>query len=215
MKKSNIRLSRFSEVEVRSNLELTVRDRGKIVDRRVGHNIWLNLGREYLAQLISYDSFSPLTPTRNDRVRYMGLGIGGTRQLVQAGTMLSAVTTAYPGSNAQVDTNPAVTIIERPVRLSGSSDAYPGQGGDVWLGQVQAPPERPTTTQVTFSRLFISNEVSYGTFTTVPLSEVGLFTSAANPNVYNNTSGFVAYDTFDTLSKTSAFELEVAWTIRF
>lgn len=215
MKKKNrmggIRI--VEDIQVRSNLSLTMRDRGKIVARREGHNIWLNLGREYLAQLISYSSFSPLTPARDDRVRYMGLGIGGSRQLVSSGTMLPAVTAAYPGANSQLDTNPAVTQLQRPVRLSGSADPYPGQGADVWIGQIQAPPEHPVTTQTTFTRLFLSGEVSYGTFTTVPLSEIGLLTANANPNVFNNT--LIAYDTFDTISKTLAFELEVAWTIRF
>jgi len=203
----------FEDIQVRSNLVLTMRDRGKIVTKREGHNIWLNLGREYLAQLISYSSFSPLTPARDDRVRYMGLGIGGNRQLISGGTMLSAVTTAYPGANSQTDTNPGVTQLQRPVRISGSAVTYPGQGTDVWIGQIQAPPVHPVTTQTTFTRLFLSGEVSYGTLTTVPLSEIGLLTAAANPHVFNNT--LIAYDTFDTISKTLAFELEVAWTIRF
>jgi hypothetical protein len=214
MKKTRgIGVSRSADIQVKSNLILTARERGKIVTRREGHNIWLNLGREYLAQLIAYQSFSPLTPVRDDRVRYMGLGIGGSRQLVDDSNMASSVTTAYPGSNTQVDTDPTLTQLERPVRLSGLSDPYPGQGTDIWLGQVQAPPGHPTTTQTAFSRLFLANEVSYGSFTTVPLAEIGLFTAAANPNVYNNT--MIAYDTFDTISKTVAFDLEVVWTIRF
>jgi hypothetical protein len=57
---------------------------------------------------------------------------------------------------------------------------------------------------------------------TVPLSEAGLFTNNASPNVapkllqpgFDATS-FVAYDTFDSVSKTTAFELEVNWTVRF
>src|SRR5262249_2089466 len=76
-----LRMRVMDVVQVRSNLELVFRDRGKIVARRVGHNIWLNLGREYLASLICYSSFSPLTPERNDRIAYMGLGIGGNRQV--------------------------------------------------------------------------------------------------------------------------------------
>jgi hypothetical protein len=40
-----------------------------------------------------------------------------------------------------------------------------------------------------------------------------LFTSAASISVWNNTG--VAYDTFDTISKTDAFDLEVSWTVRF
>ena len=106
-----------------------------------------------------------------------------------------------------------MSILERPVRVSGSSAAYPGLGLDVWLGQVQAPAVHATATEVTFNRLFSQTDVSYNPFLTVPLSEVMLFTAAANINVYNNPG--VAYDTFDTISKTNAFDLEVAWTVRF
>lgn len=206
-------LRRNATIEVKQNLRLTMRDRGKIVAKREGHNIWVNLGREYLAGLIAYSSFAPLTPERDDRVRYMGLGIGGTRQLALGVANAAPLVTAYPGSNANTDTDPTVTTLERPVRISGSTDPYPGQGTDVWIGQVQAPATHLTVTEVTFKRLFTQLEVSYGSFLTVPLSEVGLFTGAASTNVYNN--NLIAYDTFDTLSKTNAFELEIVWTIRF
>ena len=67
-------------IQVRNNLRLIARERGKIVARREGHNIWLDLGREYLASLIADVSFGPDVPERNDRIKYMELGIGGTRQ---------------------------------------------------------------------------------------------------------------------------------------
>jgi hypothetical protein len=200
-------------IEVKSNLVLTARCRGKIAARRVGHNIWLNLGREYLASLISYASFGPAVPERNDRIQYMGLGIGGTQQLALAVANAAPLVTAYPGSNAQTDTDPTVTTLERPVRVSGGSTAYPGVGGDVWLAQVQAPPTFVPPTSATFSVLFQESDVSYSPFLSVPLSEVMLFTSAASISVWNNTG--VAYDTFDTISKTDAFDLEVSWTVRF
>lgn len=200
-------------IEVKQNLSLIARERGKIVARRDGHNIWLNLGREYLAQLIHYTTFTPPTPERNDRIRYIGLGIGGNRQQMLGVVNSAPFSVAYPGSNAQTDNDPTVTQLERPVRISGSADPYPGQASDVWLAQIQAPSTHPVATQTTFSRVFTSLQVSYGPFLSVPLSEIGLFTSNANPNTYNNT--MVAYDTFDTLSKTAAFELEVNWTIRF
>lgn len=206
-------LRRNATIEVKQNVHLVARERGKIVARRDGHNIWVNLGREYLASLIAYSSFTPLTPERNDRVRYMGVGIGGTRQLALAVANAAPLTTAYPGANAQTDTDASVTTLERPVRLAGSSDPYPGQGGDTWIGQVQAPATHATATEVTFKRLFTAPEVSYNPFLTVPLSEVGLFTGAADPHVYNNL--LIAYDTFDTLSKTNAFELEIDWSVRF
>lgn len=200
-------------IEVKNNLRLVARERGKIVARREGHNIWLNLGREYLSQLIAYTSFGPDTPERNDRFKYMGVGIGGTRQLALSTANSTPLSTAYPGSNLQTDTDPTVTALERPVRISGGSSTYPGLGGDVWLAQIQAPATHATVTEVTFKRLFATSDVSYNPFLTVPLSEIMLFTSAASPSVYNNIG--MAYDTFDTLSKTNAFSLEVDWTIRF
>ena len=206
-------MGRNETIEVKQNLIITARERGKIVARREGHNIWLNLGREYLAQLIAYTSMVGPTAERDDRIRYMGLGIGGDRQLMLGVANAAPIGTAYPGTNAQTDSNASVQTLERPVRVSGGSTAYPGVGTDVWLGQIAAPASHPVSTQTKFVRVFSGSDVSYGTFLSVPLSEVGLFAGAADPLVYNNT--MVAYDTFDTISKTAAFELEIDWTIRF
>ena len=206
---------RFKEtIEVKSNLKLTVRERGKIVARREGHNIWVDLGREYLASLISYTSFGPDVFERSDRIRFKGFGIGGTRQIAPSVANSAPMSTAYPGTNNQTDTDPSLTTLERPVRVSGTTTDPPYDAGDVWLGQIQAPAVHAPSTSAIFRRVFTSTEISYSTFLTVPLSEVGLFTSAANPvGVPGNT--FVAYDTFDTLSKSLAFSLEVVWQISF
>jgi len=209
---------------VRSNLELTMRERGKIVARRKGHNIWLNLGRQYLAQLITYNSFAGGvgTPLRNDRVQYMGLGIGGNQQIALGvanasplGASPPSPSGAYPGTNIQTDTDPTVIALERPVRVSGGVLPYPYYPTDVWLAQVQAPAWSVDDVpyDATFSVLFEQTDVSYNPYLLVPLSEVGLFTAAANPNIYNNAP--IAYDTFNTITKTDAFELEIQWTIRF
>lgn len=200
-------------IDVKSNLIITARERGKVVARREGHNIWLDLGREYLAQLISFQSFGPDTPVRNDRIKYMGVGIGGTRQLALTAANSSPISPPYSGSNAQTDATASVTTIERPVRISGSSSAYPGIAGDVWVGTIQAPPDLSGGTEVVFSRVFTEEEVSYAPFLSVPLSEIMLFTSAADPENHQNTG--VAYDTFDTISKTAAVSVEFKWTIRF
>lgn len=215
MKKNRRIALPFDEtIEVKSNLVLTMRERGKLKAKRKGHNIFLNLGREWLTQLIAYSSFSPLTPFTDHRIRYMGLGIGGNRQLAPATANAVPLVNAYPGTNMQTDIDPNVTRLERPVRISGSSTDYPAYlSTDVWIGQVQAPAIFPSAREVTFTRLFTQLDVSYTPYLTVPLSEVMLYTNAAAPNVYNNTG--VAYDVFDTLSKTDAFELEVAWTLQF
>lgn len=206
-----------TRIEVKSNLKLTLRERGKIVARRKGHNIWLDIGREYLARLICYANFTDPenpTPERNDRVRYMGLGIGGTRQLQLSTANSAPMTPAYAGSNAQDDITSTVTSLERPVRVSGGTDSPPyADVSNIWIGQVQAPVVHTTATRSTFKRLFTETEISYGPYLTVPLSEIGLFTDIADPAIYNNAP--LAYDTFDTLSKTSAFSVEIDWTIRF
>lgn len=208
---------RFQEtVEVKNNLKITARERGKLVQRREGHNIWVDLGREYLASLIALVSYGPDTPERNDRIKYMGFGIGGTRQVAPGVANVAPMSVVYPGTNLQTDLDPSVTTLERPVRVSGTttSPAGPYNPADVWLGTIQAPAIHNTATQVTFRRLFTQTEISYSTFTTVPLSEVMLFTSAATPIGQPLNTG-VAYDTFDTISKTGALELEVEWTVRF
>lgn len=208
---------RFLEtVVVKNNLKLVVRERGKIVTLREGHNIWLDIGREYLASLIALTSYGPDTPERNDRIKYMGFGVGGTRQVAPGVANTAPISVAYPGTNVQTDLDPTVTRLERPVRVSGTttSPSGPYSASDVWLGTIQAPPIHTTASQVTFRRLFTQTELSYSTFLSVPLSEVGLFTSSAVPigQPYNNP---VAYDTFDTISKTGAFAIEVEWTVRF
>lgn len=207
-------------IQVKSNLILTLRERGKLVRTVRGHNIWLNLGREYLASLICYSSYTGAFPTavgvpeRSDRIQYMGLGIGGSRQLSPSVANNPPITPAYAGTNVQTDTDPTVIHLERPVRVSGGTDSFPYPDvTNIWLGQVQAPVLHPTATQSTFKRLFAVTDVSYTPFLSVPLSEIALFTGAAAPGVYNNTA--IAYDTFDTISKTSAFSLEIDWTIRF
>jgi hypothetical protein len=201
------------DIEVKQNLRIIARERGKLVTERIGHNIFLDLGREWLAHLISLASIGPDVPERDDRVKYIALGIGGTRQLALAHANTAPYGTIYGGTNLQTDTDAGITTLERPVRISGSEQVYPGIAGDQWVGTVQAPPEHATATEVTYRRLFGPLDISYGSFASVPVSEVGLLTNAADPENYLNT--LIAYDTFDTISKTGALELEVIWTLKF
>jgi len=202
----------IDQLEVKQNVHIIARERGKIVTRRDGHNIFLNLGREWLAELISLQTLDPDVAERNDRIKYIALGIGGTRQLALAHANAAPYVTAYPGTNTQTDSDPTVTALERPVRVSGGVSVYPGVPGDIWTGTVQAPPVHTTATETTFRRLFGPTDISYGSLISVPLSEVGLMTSAAAPGNFLNQ--LVAYDTFDTISKTGAVELEIIWTLK-
>jgi hypothetical protein len=218
-------------IPVRSNLKITARENGKIKEIREGHNIWVNLGREWLAKLIGYASYSlgAGVPVIDHRVRYMGLGIGGNRQVALGLANASPVgggvaPNHYAGTNLQTDTSPAVTVLERPVRISWSGvtpTASPyDPAGDIWLGQV-APVTFPVATTAKFSRLFTGTEINGLTsyYNAVPLSEIGLFHNGASVSIpsstANPTNTYVAYDTFDTLVKTVAIELQFDWEIRF
>lgn len=201
-------------IDVKANVWIKARERGKIMQRYEGHNIWLGIGRVYLMQLISYNSFDPDTPFRNDRIKYIGLGIGGSKQNAPAVANNAPVVTAYPGTNNYTDHDPSIVQLERPVRISGGTGGPPYiSPSDVWVGRVQAPPTFGADPEVTFRRVFTQSELTYNPFQVIPLSEVGLFTSAANPAYSNNVP--VAYDTFPTINKTAQLDLEVVWTIRF
>lgn len=210
----------LDRIEVKQNLKLVMRERGKIIARREGHNIWTDLGAEYLAELIALTSYDPDVPIRNDRIKYMGVGIGGISQkaLDTANAYPIGGTDPnpphlpgpYTGTNEQTDTDPEITTLERPVRLAGTFGDPVAE--DTWIGLIGIA-DRSEQKQTTFSRVFSQLEINYGPFVTMPLSEIGLYTSAADPSNYHNS--LVAYDTFDTLSKISAFDLEVLWTIRF
>lgn len=212
----------------KSNLTLTLYERGKRVRWVKGHNIFLTLGRIWLPDAISYSALPagspppplPVTKTDSRGVRYMGVGIGGTRQDKPLVANAPPYSTHYPGSNLQTDDDPEVTQLERPVRISSpipaAPDLPPWNANDVWLGQVAAPPSKPTPTSVRFQRLFSQSEISYGPFLSVPLSEIALFLhsdAATYVNQPNNPA--IAYDTFDALSKTTAFSLYVEWELRF
>jgi hypothetical protein len=188
-------------IKARTNIEILARERGKIVDRRETHNIVVALGQAWLAGLVC--------GSRTDYAAYMGAGIGGSRQnnpLVDAAPL-----TTYPsvGARSQTDTDMGVTAIERPVCIS-SASAPVTPGDDVWLKAVAAP---TASNKTRFVCVFSELDLSFGTFTVVPLSELGLFTTSANPLVSSNT--LVAYDTFAPISKTTALELEVRWTFIF
>lgn len=209
-------------VTARSNLQITLRERGKIVVRRTGHNIWLDFGRTFLASLLGYQDFVPLTTEQDHRISYIGFGIGGTRQISPAIADNEPVRSHYPGGNTQTDTQPGVLQLERPVRFgwSGFSPSAPDSVDgalvyspeDLWLKQVQVP-THPTATSTRFNLTATSAELNGDFYLAVPLSEIGLFHRGADVHAYNNSP--VAYDTFDSVQKTGLFDLAVSWTIRF
>lgn len=205
-------------LELKWNVEILGFDRGKrrILHQRT-HNIVVNNGRQFICEALSASAFSSgFTRQQNAVVRYMGFGLGGTRQAApEAAT--SPLSDAYPGgyggANAQTDADVTVSRLERPVKATAGA----------WLKQVAAPATYPTATSVRYSAIFETTDLNLAPLTAIPISEVGLYSSLADPTLPNGGSGaypgatnhMLAYDTFRSLEKTGFWSLQVNWTWQF
>jgi len=190
-------------VTLKDNITLTLRERGKIKQRWEGQNIWLDTGRTFLTELLSYSSFSPLTTIEDRRVRYIGFGIGSKNQTQLAIADNPPMSVDYPGTNIQTDMQPTVVALERPVRVSGG----------VYLYELPVPVVNSGNFSAKFSFTLGLTDVSYGGYLAVPLSEVAMYLSGATVSVGNNVP--VAYEAFETITKTQDYTLDGVWDVRF
>jgi hypothetical protein len=210
------------------NVFITARERGKIVYQWAGHNTWLLHGRSYLRQMISYSSFDPDVPIiPTSRIKHMGFGIGGKNQNLVG--IPGAVATAYPAGsdpNATVGNAynhnypilPPISTLERPVRLSGGSNPYGSAAPtDVWLTPPDPPKFLVTFPSATIASylFFISGsagDISYGSFTLVPISEAILVVSG-DANVHTPFNQAITYVNFPPVEITSTIEVEFEWLV--
>jgi len=222
-------------IEVKNNVRIVARERGKKVRSlcREGHNIWTNLGRQYLAEVVSpvagYSAHYNDSPLRV--IRYLGLGIGGDSQMPGVDTTFPLLAAHYPGRNIFNDTDLTVQTLERPVKVSGSAGT--GIADGIWMSGVTAPPTFGGTpvTKVEFDTLFDYPDLQLGgAYPSVPLSEIAMILSSEEPSKtseevydYGNPPSYiastrqklVAYNTFDPISKTVSVALEVYWELQF
>ena len=230
-----------SLVEIPGNVWITVRDdRGKRVPQhcRHNHNIFVDLGREYLARVVfpnvalTDHEVEGVTPGDRELIKYMGVGIGGDSQTnpnAYATPLSADYPPASPSSspggvgNLQTDDDLTITQLERPVKISSSSP--------VWLAPVLTPRPATAATTARFDHLFTVTDINTAdspNYPVVPLSEIGLFLSTADPdasNVYDSGNlpshigagrqTLVAYNTFEPIPKTVSFSLEIRWELRF
>ncbi len=199
----DVSLGEKEPVFVTGRFSAVCRERGKLVPgtRRIGFNIWTLTGREYLARLMSYASYGPDVAARDDRVRYIGFGIGTTPEVPSVSALVSPI--AYETASG------GVFLAELAI------PTYPFQTASGF------------GTSVLYSREFSETELS--TSTTVTLTEAGLFTDgsptsspiAFTPGTRNVTlaqassQAPVAYKTFEPLKKTQNFVLQVSWEVAF
>lgn len=168
------------------------------------------------------------TPLEIRRIKYMGFGIGSRLQntLAAASPPYSVSYQAGEDPNAtagnEYDTRfpkaPLIATLERPIRITGTDDPYPGDPADVWL--VQHPQfssflAGPGVIKFHANLDGAGGDIAYGTFTDVPLSEVGLFLDDADVNDAYNVGSLVAYHSFGTISFTAGTQMELVWTVSF
>ena len=216
------------------NVWVTVRERGKRVPQhcRHEHNIWVDLGREYLARVIAPNAgFTDhnVEPPK-EFLQFMGVGIGGDTQTHPA-AYLGALATAYPPAtgtapggdgNKFSDEDLTVTWLERPVKVNVASP--------IWLVNVVSPVTFLSGNKtLRLDHLFTEPVINgVGPYPIVPLSEAGLFLSTADKDaatVYDlgnppsmvgaGRQSLVAYNTFEPIPKTVSFSLEIRWELRF
>ncbi len=208
----------IDRVPVSWNIELIGHDRGKrkVLHERT-HNILVNEGRSFVCENIAASAFAgpSFTRHRNTVVRYMGFGIGGNRQTAPSASA-SPYSDAYPagygGTNVQNDTSLTTGRLERPVKAT-STD---------WLVEVATPATFPSPTQVQWVCVFSQAAINIGSFTSVPLAEIALYSSAADKTLPNGGAGtypgptgnVLAYDTFDPFNKNAFFSVTAKWTWR-
>lgn len=210
-----------NNIEAEWNLEIDVFERGKRKPwHQKTHNIVVNTGRQFLAEVITPATLGAggsFTRYDDSVARYIGFGIGGSRQsspFASASPYSDAYPTGYAGTNAQTDSDVTVGIMERPIRVTSSP---------LFMQEIAAPASPVPTTETRFVTTFAETDLSYGSFTSVPLSEIGLYKSSADPTLPNGSAGaypaaaghMIAYDTFDTIQKTGVITIEVRWTWRF
>lgn len=182
---------------VEGRFRAETREGGKRRQSVEGKNIWTLTGREYLAEMIALSARSPRATFREDRVSYLGLGIGSQPEVANIESLVDPIPYATAEFLAATQT-PAI---------------FPASGTGTPITSVQ------------FVREFGTEEISYGG-SAVVLTEAGLFTDG-DPNndwslatldtTFAAASGRapVAYKTFEPITKTTSFTLRVVWEIRF
>lgn len=211
---------------VKNNVFIKARRRGKLFYLWEGHNTWTDVGREYLADMLTLSSYGPDTPLISARIKHMQFGVGGVLQ----GAVPAPVTSAYPAGfdpnattgneyNHEYPVAPPIGTLERPVRLSGGTNPYnTAPGTDVWLTDPSMPKffvGYPTDASVSFKYFIrgMDGDISYSTLVEVPVTEAGLVLSSGNINAAYNP--VVTYVNFEPLIITDEIEAEVTWIVGF
>lgn len=213
------------------NVHIVGRKDGKVIAEHHGHNVWVDTGRTHLAQLTSLDPPSADAVITNERIRYMGLGIGSVHQPINGLADQEPWLSDFPIGTDPNTTNgheyraalplfPPISTLERPIPIRDN-------GGDEWLQDpyLGSLYEDPYTIVHRFIIDTNDDEVLFSGYTSMPLTEIGLFHAGADVtdryNVLTPTppdtriGAMVAYHSFATLLITAGSVFEFTWKVKF
>lgn len=170
-------------------------ERHRVKKHVEGCNIWTLTGREYLSEIIALKVSSPREGFREDRVAYIGMGVGSTLEIAEVSRLVDPI--VYDGGSNFLA--PLQTPATHPATASST-----------------------TKTSVQFIRQFSSNELNSvnpiteaGLFTDGDPSNNFIVGSAPVTLSGAGTRAPVAYKTFEPISKTSDFTMRIVWEVRF
>lgn len=180
-------------IAVTCNVRISVRERGKLITVREGHNVWTNAGREYDCLLKTYN---PATAAgfRNDRIDYIGVGTGAQVESVSVTSLVTPVT--YDGNNflAQIDRNRTVF----PLEPTKTAVRY------IRNFAVDQISVEDTTVYITECGLFTDGDPDQNYTPGTRVTDI----IAAEFQVP------IAYHSFEPVPKTKDVELEIIWELR-
>lgn len=178
---------------------------GVVIHEDRSHNVFTNMGRNWLAE--------------NNRVLagggrkvdnlpyYLAVGQGSDQQTISP-----------PGAGVQTE-SAAVTYIENPVEVTSG----------VYLKELDRPTTEPDAYTNRYEVTLATTDVSFGSSTSVPITEFGLVTANATPTTpgglktvsggpypgtYNN-GYLIAYHAIPPVTKTALFRIQILWELRF
>lgn len=227
-------IKHVDQIQLLSNVFIDVRERGKKRKDlcREGKNIWTYHGREWVTMVMSYATSGYPNPADNDRISYIGFGVGGDQQTILP--IGAPIDTDYPGQNLFADSDPDRDYLERPARIWTSTPP-----NDEWLREItyastqwaHIPGPAGTSRWVRYFASFTAAEfIATWGYSMVPLSEIGLFHHGYSAYEFDDITSVydygtppayvgprptpVAYHTFPSIPKTTDLELTVRWEVR-
>jgi len=197
-------IENLTDIAIHANVSLLLRERGKLVTTREGHNVFTFTGRNLLSKLLAWETVAGVDiPYTNRRVRWMGVGIG---------TQLEVTTVEGLNSPWKATDSDYLVGIQETTFPTSTSVRFTTEFGTTLIS-------RPDPVAVTEAGLFadVSPAKLTGTGIRNGTEDRG-YGGDDSHTVLSPVSGIsapIAYKAFEPLTKTVDFTLTIRWDFRF